>query len=303
MDLAYGHLHPETLARLDDEVELKGLVGKVKNLLDEADCIQHSVTSTIAHLQKNPEAMAAVALTLAEISNLLTKMAPGMLTSLRAASPAVFALLASPQFLIAGGVAVGVTIVAFGGYKIIKKIKANKQAAENPGVEELLEFRGDVSRIETWRRGISEVGANDPSIISGPSVEGEFITPQAAALSRLTLNDPASFREPRWGGGEQPGLFVDPRRGSRYEARSVGGEPRWEEAIPVVEPRREIRREAREVRSERGSERGSERSVRKEKSTTKGSKSSKDSKSVKTKTKDGKMKKEKKPSPLRLMFS
>ena len=275
MDLAYGHLHPETLARLDDELELKCLVGKVKRLLDEADCVQHSVTSTIAHLQKNPDAMAAVALTLAEISNLLSKMAPGMLTSLRAASPAVFALLASPQFLIAGGVAVGVTIVAFGGYKIIKKIKA-KNAAEKPGVEELLEFRGDVNRIDNWRRGISE--AEDPSM--GMSVEGEFITPQAAALSRLNLN------EPRW---EEP-MLLEPRRRSLYEARGV--EPRWEEAIPI-EPRREVRSV---VRSDTRSEIHSSRP--KTSKSTRGSKSSSGSKPVKA----AKDKKEKKPSPLRLIF-
>jgi branched-subunit amino acid transport protein AzlD len=37
--------------------------------------------------------MAAVALTLAELSNLLTKMSPGILTALKSSSPAVFGLL------------------------------------------------------------------------------------------------------------------------------------------------------------------------------------------------------------------
>jgi len=102
---------------------------------------------------------------------------------MKGSSPAVFALLASPQFLIAGGVAVGVTIVAFGGFKIIKKIQA-KKAIEVPGMDEMVEIGGDVSRIDNWRRGIAE--EQEQSI--GTSVDGEFITPHAAALSQLNLN-------------------------------------------------------------------------------------------------------------------
>ncbi|MCJ1416519.1 hypothetical protein MMC32_002857 [Xylographa parallela] len=185
MELAYGELPPDlTVARKGDEAELKGLVGTVTKLLDEAKCVQCSVTAIIANLQKNPEAMAAVALTLAEISNIVTKMSPGAVMAMKGSAPAVFALLASPQFLIAAGVGVGVTIVAFGGFKIIKKIKA-KHAKEEVGVDEMLEIGGDFKRIENWRRGISE--AEDRSV--GTSVEGEFITPMAANLSRLNLEE------------------------------------------------------------------------------------------------------------------
>ena len=187
MDLAYGDIPPPLpVTRLDEEVELKGLIGKVKGLLDEADCVQCSVTAIIASLQKNPDAMAAVALTLAEISNIATKTAPGVLTAMKGSAPAVFALLASPQFLIAAGVGVGVTIVTLGGYKIIKKIKAKN--SEDVGMDEMLEIHGDVDRIDNWRRGIAEV--EEQSI--GTSVDGEFITPTAAALSRLDLQDEGS---------------------------------------------------------------------------------------------------------------
>ncbi|KAL9098068.1 MAG: hypothetical protein Q9187_009737 [Circinaria calcarea] len=137
--------------------------------------------------------MAAVALTLAEISNIVSKMAPGVMMSLKGSAPAVFALLASPQFLIAAGVGVGVTIVAFGGYKIIKKIKAKHAGEEDPGVDEMLAYNGDIDRINSWRRGISE--AEEQSI--GTSVDGEFITPQAAALSRLNLNDERTSKSHR----------------------------------------------------------------------------------------------------------
>ena len=192
MDLAYGDVPPPLpVAKLDDEAELKGLVNRVKALLEEADCLQHSASATIGNLQKNPDAMAAVALTLAEISNIASKMAPGALLAMKGSAPAVFALLASPQFLIAGGVAVGVTVVALGGYKIIKKIKANHSAKEEPGMDEMLEIGGDVSRIDNWRRGIADVEAQSV----GTSVDGEFITPQAAALSRLNLNETVPLPE------------------------------------------------------------------------------------------------------------
>lgn len=185
MDLAYGPIPPPLpIAIQADDTELKGLINKVKGLLEEADCLQYSVSATIASLQKNPDAMAAVALTLAEISNLATKMAPGVLATLKGSAPAVFALLASPQFLIAGGVAVGVTIVALGGYKIIKRIRA-KNAVEDPGMDEMLEIGGDVSTIDNWRRGIAE--AEEQSV--GTSVDGEFITPEAFTLSKLSLNN------------------------------------------------------------------------------------------------------------------
>lgn len=185
MDLAYGPIPPPLPAvNHVDDTEFKGLVNKVKGLLDEADCLQYSVSATIASLQKNPDAMAAVALTLAEISNIATKMAPGVLASMKGSAPTVFALLASPQFLIAGGVAVGVTIVALGGYKIIKRIRA-KNTMEDSGMDEMLEIGGDVSTIDNWRRGIAE--AEVQSV--GTSVDGEFITPEAFTLSKLNLND------------------------------------------------------------------------------------------------------------------
>ncbi|MCJ1469722.1 hypothetical protein MMC07_008363 [Pseudocyphellaria aurata] len=185
MDLAYGAIPPPLpVASLDDEAELKGLVGKVKILLEEADCVQYSVTAIIASLQRNPDAMAAVALTLAEISNIASKMAPGVLAAMKGSAPAVFALLASPQFLIAAGVGVGVTIVVLGGFKIVKKIKA-RNLEQDSGVDEMLEIGRDIDRIDNWRRGIAEMEVQS----IGTSVDGEFITPTAAALSRLNLLD------------------------------------------------------------------------------------------------------------------
>jgi hypothetical protein len=185
MNLAYGELHERPESRdLNREAELEAGLSKLDSLLLEAHCLQHSATTIIANLQKNPEAMAAVALTLAELSNILKTMGPAVLTSLKASSPAAFALLASPQFLIAGGVALGVTIVMFGGYKIVKQIKANKELAaaqEANRMEEELAYdtlEVDTHSVESWRRGIAEVESQSVAM----SVEGEFITPGAAKL-------------------------------------------------------------------------------------------------------------------------
>ena len=189
MDLAYGEFHPElhgplvipreTELKLQQQ-ELSSLVTKCKMLLDEANCAQHSVKALVVHLQKNPDAMAAVALTLAEISNIASKMAPGALTAMKLGAPGVFALLAAPEFLIAVGLGVGLTVVAFGGYKIIKRIKA-KAGDKDDGMDEALDA-GELDRIEHWRRGIADADAAETaSVIStGTSVEGEFITPMAA---------------------------------------------------------------------------------------------------------------------------
>jgi hypothetical protein len=149
-------------------------------LLDEANALQHSVTSVIEHLQKNPDALAAVALTLAEVSNLAAKMGPGALAALKGSFPAVIALLASPQFLIAAGVGVGVTVVMLGGYKIIQRIKEKKELDKE--LETPLELQeletGGLDRIEVWRRGIADAAAES----GGSTVDGEFITPGAGQL-------------------------------------------------------------------------------------------------------------------------
>ena len=225
MDLAYGEIPPPLpVARFDEEAEFKGLVGKVKKLLEEADCLQYSATAIITSLQKNPDAMAAVALTLAEISNILSKMAPGAVMAMKGSAPAVFALLASPQFLIAAGVGVGITVVALGGYKIIKKIKAKH--AEDTGMDEMLEFDGDISRIDSWRRGIAEV--EEQSV--GTSVDGEFITPQAAALSRVNLQEAEGRKSHRKSSSKS-------KSGSSKDSR-ISGKPKKEAKAKKPSPLR-----------------------------------------------------------------
>ena len=185
--LAYGSPPPSpsrSPAPANDE--LTPLLEKCSILLTEFHCVSHSVSHTIALLQKDPDALAAVALTLAEISNVASKMAPGALVAMKGSFPAVVALVCSPQFLIAAGVGAGVLVVGLGGYKIIKKIQEKRK--EDNRMEELLELGPDLSRIEMWRRGVAEEGvvAADGDSIAGTSVEAELITPEAMAM-RLGL--------------------------------------------------------------------------------------------------------------------
>ncbi|KAF2397009.1 hypothetical protein EJ06DRAFT_182407 [Trichodelitschia bisporula] len=187
MDLAYGEIPPPLPSREDQEAYLRSEMTRVEKLLEEAHCLHYSASTTIENLQKDPETLAAVAMTLAEISKIVAKMAPGMLTALKGSFPAVVALLASPQFLIAAGVGVGVTVVMLGGYKIIKHIKAAGEGAALPmpmamgaagggGPNELREIEADLSGIERWRRGIADAEADAVAT----TVDGEFVTPDAS---------------------------------------------------------------------------------------------------------------------------
>ncbi|KAK8044001.1 hypothetical protein PG993_004025 [Apiospora rasikravindrae] len=220
MNMAYGSIPPDLADRVDldpaykaaqKERKAQDLAHKIEGLLTEAHCMHHTANHMITHLQSNPEAAAAVALTLAELSALLGKMSPGFLGAIKAGSPAVFALLASPQFLIAAGVTVGMTVVMFGGWKIVKRIADAHQEISGAGppravpmayeaypasaagtqrtvrqapypatehsasvFDEALVLEEELSSIETWRRGISQCGADDES-----SVDLELITPEA----------------------------------------------------------------------------------------------------------------------------
>ncbi|RWA13135.1 hypothetical protein EKO27_g1932 [Xylaria grammica] len=215
MNLAYGSIPPDLADRVDldpayhtveKERSAHKLVAKVEDLLVEAQCMHHTATHIIEHLQAKPEAAAAVALTLAELSALLGKMSPSFLGVIKGGSPAIFALLSSPQFLIAAGLTVGVTVVMFGGWKIIKRIKEAKEAeaaarmapmafeanpgqpAQQPvphqaqppypesetsqGFDEALVVEEELSTIETWRRGITPFGEDG-------SADLELISPEA----------------------------------------------------------------------------------------------------------------------------
>ncbi|PHH60976.1 hypothetical protein CDD81_991 [Ophiocordyceps australis] len=228
MNLAYGNVPPDLAERVDldpgpagREARAQQLVKRVEGLLDEAQCIHHSATAMIKHLQQKPEAAAEVALTLADLSSALAKLSPAFLGLVKGASPAVFGLLASPHFLIATGIAVGVTVVMFGGWKIVKRVTEAAQQARHAlppstaqpetrsmpeqqqeaheqsdamhnehgdhggnGVDEALFVDEELSSIETWRRGILPGGVEDDE-----SADVELITPEADRATRKSYGN------------------------------------------------------------------------------------------------------------------
>ncbi|KAI0168910.1 hypothetical protein GGR52DRAFT_496605 [Hypoxylon sp. FL1284] len=229
MNLAYGNVPPDLEERVDldpaykaaqKEQRARTLMEKIESLLTEAHCLHHTATHIIQHLQGNPDAAAAVALTLAELSALLGKMSPSFLAVIKGGSPAIFALLASPQFLIAAGVTVGVTVVMFGGWKIVKRIQEVKEAQANAaapmvfaarqpppveappteysesevsaGFDEALVLEEELSSIESWRRGIVPFGEDDQA-------DQELISPEAdrAIRSQYGGDDSKTVRSSR----------------------------------------------------------------------------------------------------------
>jgi hypothetical protein len=274
--LAYGDLPPLPAPERagETEAELRGKMSRLNQLLDEAQCLHYSATATIEHLQKNPDALAAVALTLAEISAMITKVAPSALASMKMAFPAVVALLTCPEFLIAGGVAVGITVVMLGGYKIIKHLTSAKQGTDD--VTELRELQQDLSRIEVWRRGIADEQASSVAT----RADGEFVTPGA---ERRLLEEgrilPEQLRRP------EPRARATASRAARAERT---------EKAPRAQRSSSHHRQAESAYS------GSERSARSSR-THRRSRSHEDGRKSKSKT--GKEVAKKKTGGLRMLFS
>jgi len=171
-------------------------------------------------------------------------------------------LLAAPEFLVAVGLGVGLTVVMFGGYKIIKRIRESGNNDKEESMDEMLELGelGELNRIEHWRRGIAD--AETASVAT--SVEAEFITPVAAvSMGHLPMD----------------GRVNDLRSGhkSRRRRRREGGES----------GERSERRERRE---------------RSDRSDTSSRSSVKPSSSVSAEDQKKAVIKIKKPSPLRKIF-
>ena len=211
-----GDAHPDEHHEQAQEEQAFGMVDRIEGLLEEAQCVHHTASSMIANLQQNPEAAAAVALTLAELSALIGKMSPAFLGMLKGSSPAIFALLASPQFLIGTSIALGVTVVIFGGWKIVKRIReANAKEKEQPiemqtmsggngqqekaqpngtrngngdgasSYEEALVLEEELSTIETWRRGIQAYGVDEEE----ETADVELMSPEADRALREKWRD------------------------------------------------------------------------------------------------------------------
>ncbi|RYO75358.1 hypothetical protein DL766_005291 [Monosporascus sp. MC13-8B] len=297
MDLAYGdappdlvdmvHLDPAHQAREADDAERKAheLAEKIEDLLNEAECMHHTATHIIDHLQNNPDAAAAVALLLAELSAIVGKLSPSFLGILKGGSPAVFGLLASPQFLIAAGVTVGVTVVMFGGFKIIKRIKEEQAARalaaqpmafeaqpaqrmpqpeyDGQGFDEALVLEEELSTIETWRRGIPP-GSGDEA------ADLELISPEAdrAIRSQYGGDDGRTVRSGR--------THRSSKTSKSHKSSSHKSHKGLRSRSAESHDRRSTKNRDRDEASEAGSHRShrSHRSERTERSTKSSSKSS-----------------------------
>ncbi|KAL7276398.1 hypothetical protein RUND412_000602 [Rhizina undulata] len=131
-DIMHSSQDPMTLAKLvdisadlvDDHVTetLQCLLLQLQATIDELCCLTFGITTLITELQKCPDTLAVVGLTLAEISALVTKVAPGFVLTLKTAFPVIFGLLSSPQFAVVASVGMAATVVLLGGYKIIRNV-------------------------------------------------------------------------------------------------------------------------------------------------------------------------------------
>lgn len=359
MNLAYGDIPPDLASRVDldadhdyydhdetapaapfspvvyqdEEQEAHGLMARIEALLDEAHCIHHSATAIIAHLQGNPEAAAAVALTLAELSALLGKLSPAFLGVVKGGSPAVFALLASPQFLIAAGVAVGVTVVMFGGWKIVKRIREAKKEREDAmafetqqqqqqqqqaasgqfpyepfvvpdayggvagsGFDEALVLEEELSTIESWRRGIVPFGEEE-------SADMELISPEAERRRREDKGDGISPDDSASRSGRSSRSHRTskaPRSGHRGSRKHGDGD---HDDIPERKSSKGfMAREGGDNESERSGSRRSHKSSRSKKTEKVGVKAIESGSKEAGNTLDAVLHKEKKPNMLKALF-
>ncbi|KAK6346520.1 hypothetical protein TWF696_006645 [Orbilia brochopaga] len=118
-DLALPPPPPE----VDEEDDhLTALFTQVQDIIDHAAAAQSSVITLVEALRRDPETLAMVGITLAEISTIIAKLSPAALAGAKLSWPLVFSFLASPQFAIVAGVGIGTTVILLGGYKIIKKM-------------------------------------------------------------------------------------------------------------------------------------------------------------------------------------
>ncbi|PFH56566.1 hypothetical protein XA68_16320 [Ophiocordyceps unilateralis] len=245
MDLAYGNIPPDLADRVDldprPQQRAQQLVGRVEKLLDEAHCLQHSAGAMIRHLQEKPDAAAEVALTLADLSSAMANMSPALVGLLKSGSPAVFALLASPQFLIGTTIAVGVTVVMFGGWKIVKRIQEAPAPlpckVDDGHVDEALVVVDDqLSVIGSWRQGIMPLGADDES------ADVELMTPEADRATRDKMaKDDTDTKSHRSGRSSRRGEKTAPvdrdgssRRSSRAASVRTTEDGRGRNSLDVV---------------------------------------------------------------------
>jgi hypothetical protein len=161
-------------------VAIQTLLARVQSIIDEIQCLSAGLTTLITELQKTPETFAAVGLSLAEIAQMVTHIAPAATIVLKSTFPTIFALISSPHFAIVAGVAGAATVVVLGGYKIVKNIMAGaddnlRMAYGELPDEDLLEetdLGGEVlgEVVEDQRRMLEQAKAAEEKVEELPPV-------------------------------------------------------------------------------------------------------------------------------------
>lgn len=188
MNLAYGKLPPDlTTISIRNGEKSHNRASTLVKMLDEATCLQYSITSTIENLQKNPDALAAVIKSLAEIGDSVDLMAPGTLSHLKSNLPDIMALLANSKLFLATAADLGIKIASLSGCKMDKSVKDESERQVIEEFEACQNNEGsELTVIENWRRKIADAKAESHGINS----EGEYITPTVLSLTeKKALND------------------------------------------------------------------------------------------------------------------
>ncbi|EPS43738.1 hypothetical protein H072_2255 [Dactylellina haptotyla CBS 200.50] len=175
-DLALPPLPPRP--EIDEEEDhVTALFTQVQDIIDHAAAAQSSVITLVDALRRDPETLAMVGITLAEISTVIAKLSPAALAGFKLSWPVVFSFLASPQFAIVAGVGIGTTIILLGGYKIIKKMIYG----EPPKPPEIIDMGGTVVE-EGEVRSITQAG--EPTPAPKPTVAVPAPAPAPAPVTR-----------------------------------------------------------------------------------------------------------------------
>lgn len=153
---------------------LQGLLMTLQNTIDEMSCITAGIGALIAELQKVPDTLAVVGLTLAEISTLVAKISPAAIMGMKSAFPIIFGLLSSPQFAVVAGVGMAATVVVLGGLRIV----ANMAGAGGGGADE------EEERDLDLEFGVTQL----PDDIEEP------VVPAPPPQVRRTMTEPAPIR-------------------------------------------------------------------------------------------------------------
>lgn len=245
---------------------LQLLLSQLQNTIDEMSCITAGIGALISELQKVPDTLAVVGLTLAEISAIIAKISPVAIMGMKSAFPVIFGLLGSPQFAIIAGVGMAATVVVLGGYKIIKNVVGAGPVKGAEEEERDLDLEFGVTTVPELPDEIEEpVAARAPA----PSPRRAIMpppTPLETGLHSLNIQDNAEKerKRTRRHEGERSVKPAKSEKSLKSVASDGSGRDRSHKDRPSTERRESSRKSDKGERRERSEK--SEKSEKREKS-------------------------------------